>query len=157
VVPVAGAAGTAARGTTPGTAPTTTGRAATAPDIQFSNVKLLVPNGKKVDDQDVVVSFLGTQVSVVPRKGGPAIASLAYKSIAHITYVRAKDPRWDPAFASPVENFDVPGILRGTRHWLVLQSKIGGSYMILRLEDDNATLILDAVKSRTGLPIVTPG
>ena len=134
----------------------TPGRAAEAPHIQFSNVKLLVPNGKKVDDQDVVISFLPTQVSVVPRRGGPAIATLAYKSIARVTYVHAKDPRWDPAFASPVEAFEVPGSalamgMRGARHWLVLQSKIGGTFMILRLEDDNATLIMDAVRSRTGL------
>jgi len=120
-------------------------------------VKLIVPNGKKVDDSDVVITFLPAQVSVMPKKGGSAIATLAYKSIARVTYVRAKDPRWDPAYASPVENFDVPGILRGARHCLVLQSKIGGTFMILRLEDENATLILDAVKARTGLPIVTPG
>jgi len=156
--PATGAAGTPARGTTsvtPGATVTT--RALDAPPIQFSNVKLLVPNGKKVDDQDVVLSFLPTQVSVVPKKGGPAIATLAYKSIARATYVRAKDPRWDPSYASPVESFDVPGILRGARHWLVLQSKIGGTFMILRLEDDNATPIMDAVRTRTGLPIVTPG
>ena len=109
-----------------------------------------------------MIAFLATQLSVVPKKGGPAIATLAFKSIARATYVHAKDPRWDPAFASPVEAFEVPGSalalgMRGARHWLVLQSKIGGTFMILRLEDENATLIMDAVKARTGLPIVTPG
>jgi eukaryotic-like serine/threonine-protein kinase len=158
--PASGSTGTGTRATPPGTTGATTAgpaRPTDAPQIQFSNVKLLIPNGKKVDDQDVVIAFLATQVSVVPKKGGPAIATLAYKSIARATYVRAKDPRWDTAYASPVEAFDVPGLLRGAKHWLVLQSKIGGSYMILRLEDENATPILDAVKARTGLSIVTPG
>jgi len=117
-------------------------------------VKVLRVRGQKSDDEDVVLSFVSGTVSIASKKGGPAIASEAYKRIARATYVHAKTPKWDPALPGPPANLDVPGILRSTRHWFVLQSKT--SYLILRLDDSNWQQILDTFETRTGLAVDRP-
>ncbi|MEO8069764.1 MAG: protein kinase, partial [Acidobacteriota bacterium] len=103
----------------------------------FSDVKVLVVNGKKSDDEDVLLSFVGGQISVLGKKSGTAIASVPYKNVLHATYVHARDPRWDESFVSPPKDLDVGGMLRTSKHWLVLQTK--DNYFILRLSDSGTT------------------
>ena len=145
--------------------PAVTGRAATpgsrgasaAVDrelVTFGDVKVLRVRGQKSDDEDVVLSFVSGQISIASKKGGATIVSETYKRIAHATYVHAKTPKWDPGLPGPPANLDVPGILRSTRHWFVLQSKT--SYLILRLDDSNWQQILDTFELRTGLAVDRP-
>ena len=122
--------------------------------VTYSDVKVLHIRGQKADDEDVSLHFVAGHVSVMSKKGGLAIASEPYKQIAHATYVHARVPKWDPALPGPPANLDVPGILRSTRHWLVLQSKT--DYLVLRLEDSNWRQILDTFEIRTGLKIDRP-
>src|SRR5207344_3094301 len=106
-------------------------------------------NGKKSDDQDVVVNFVGGQISITAKSGGAAIASMGYRAIVKATYVHAKNPAYDPTqSAVPPEGLELPGGLFGrpTRHWLVLQTKT--EYRILRLEDSNFQKILDTIEAR---------
>jgi serine/threonine protein kinase len=124
--------------------------------VLFSNVKLMVSKGRQVDAQDVSVNFLAAMVSVTPKQGGAAISSIQYRGIVKATYVRAKDPKWDPALTSPPDGFEVPGILRGVRHWLVLQGRASGELVILRLEDENYKQVIGAVEARTGLRVDRP-
>jgi hypothetical protein len=158
VDPAAGA-GTKGRGTPTGTtAPGTATVAATTPVndplVAFSNVKLYVVSGKRGDDRDVLLNFAGGQMSVLPKNGGEALIITQYRNVAKATYVKGRDPRWDAGLPSPPEGLDVGSFLRQSRHWLVVQTK--DNFTILRLDDENATKVLDVFEARTGLRIDRP-
>ncbi|MFI5179266.1 MAG: hypothetical protein ACHQO8_11905, partial [Vicinamibacterales bacterium] len=157
--PAAGASPTPtspATGRSATTSPPSRGVSAAADreQVAFSDVKVLRIRGQKADDEDVTLSFVSGQVSITSRKGGAAIASQPYKRLAPATYVHAKTPKWDQTLPGPPANLDVPGILRSTRHWLVLQSKT--DYLVLRLDDSNWRQILDTFEIRTGLTVDRP-
>jgi hypothetical protein len=112
-------------------------------------VKLLSVNGTKVTDQDVLLSFVGGQMHLTGKSGGSSIMTLAYKTLAHATYVHARDPKWDATLPAPAgDKLDMPGLIHPSRHWLTLQTRSG--YVILRLDDINWERILQAVEARTG-------
>jgi serine/threonine-protein kinase len=145
-----------ARGATPtpparGVAPTTDTELAT-----FGDVKYLKVHGKDADDDDAILQFVGGQVLVTSKKGGPADAMVPYRRVAHATYVHAKMPKWDPGLPAPADGFDVPGIglFRPARHWLVLQTRT--DFTILRLDDSNWKQIIDTFEARTGLKVDQP-
>jgi len=147
--------------TTPSAAVPPVGRGAMTPVapeadalVTFTDVKLLEVSGKRGTDRDVVLNFGGGQVMVMPRSGGAAIAALTYKRITRATYVRARDPKWDPNLAAPAEGLDVGGFMRTSRHWLVLQGV--DHFEILRLEDSNFRRVIEAVEARTGIKVDRP-
>ena len=73
------------------------------------------------------------------------------QAIERATYVRARNPKWDPVLFSPPPDLDMPGILPTARHWLVLQGK--AAYLILQLDGDNWLKVLETVESRTGIKV----
>src|SRR5262249_45149698 len=110
---------------TPVETPDTRGRGAAAtpaptPEehLAFQDIKLLSVNGKKATDQDVLMAFSGGQIVLTSKAGGSAIFTLPYKMLAHVTYVHAKDPRWDPTLPAPAEKLDLPGLIHTSQHWL---------------------------------------
>jgi hypothetical protein len=113
-----------------------------------------VTNGKNTSDRDALLSFAGGQLLVMPKSGGAALVTLPYGTITRATYVKARDPKWDPALPGPPEGVDVGSFIRQGRHWLVLQGP--GHYEILRLEDNNVTHILSAIEARTGVKVDRP-
>jgi len=121
--------------------------------LVFQNVKLLTVIGKKATDQDVILTFSNGNISLAPKNGGSAILTMPYKSVAHATYVKSREPRWDPALPSPTEKLDMPGFLiRTSRHWLTLQTR-KEYYVILRLEDENFERIIQAVEARSAIKV----
>ena len=145
---------------TPTAAPTpepeARGRATSTPPpdehLAFPNVKLLTVIGKKASDQDVLLSFVGGQISVTAKNGGSAIVTIPYKVVVRGTYVKSREPRWDASLPSPTEKLDMPGLFRtGGRHWLTLQTRT--AYVILRLEDANFERIIQAVEARSGIKV----
>ena len=167
-----------ARGTTVGPAgtptpsPTSTARGATVPPadasgragapvaadadplLTFADVRMREVQGKRGVDRDIVLNFGGGQVMIMPKSGGAAIATLAYKRITRATYVRARDPKWDATLASPPDGLDVGSFIRTPQHWLVLQG--ADHFEILQLRDSNARGILDAIEARTGIKVDRP-
>jgi len=133
----------------PGDARSTT--AATDAQIVFPDVKVLMISGRRAQDRDAFLSLVSGQVTVLNRQGGTIIASTPYKSIERATYVRARNPKWDPSFFSPPDNLDMPGILPTARHWLVLQGR--GSYLILQLSGNTWQKVLEAIEGRTGVRV----
>jgi hypothetical protein len=133
----------------PGDARSTT--AATDAQIVFPDVKVLMISGRRAQDRDALLSLVSGQVTVLNRQGGTIIASTPYKSIERATYVRARNPKWDPSFFSPPDNLDMPGILPTARHWLVLQGR--GSYLILQLSGNTWQKVLEAIEGRTGVRV----
>jgi serine/threonine-protein kinase len=132
------------------------GGAATAADladalIVFSDAKLVTFEGRKGRDQDVILHFGSGEISVIPKKGGAALIAIPYKKVAHATYSHTKDPKWDPSLTGLPENADIPGFMRGSRNWLVLQWKTDSVVL-----DSNATEVLRTFEVRTGLKIDRP-
>jgi eukaryotic-like serine/threonine-protein kinase len=119
--------------------------------IVFPDVKVLLISGRRAQDRDALLSLVSGQVTLLNRQGGTIIASTPYKSIERATYVRARNPKWDPAFFSPPDNLDMPGILPTARHWLVLQGR--GSYLILQLNANTWQKVLEAIEGRTGVKV----
>jgi serine/threonine-protein kinase len=127
---------------------------AAEPLLVYSDAKLLVINGNKAQEQDVIINFVAGQVSMAPKKGGSGLWSLACKKVAHATYIRAKDPKWDITLPAPPDNLDIPGFMRGARHWLVIQAKTANpGYVILRLDDSNWSDVLDTLEARSGVKV----
>ena len=149
---------TPARGGAANGTPARGGNAATPPvDDQLlavTDVRVLVVTGKKANDQEILLNFGNGQITLVNSKSGTPIAALPYRSIVGATYIRARDPRWNPALASPPTDLDVGGMLRTSKHYLALQTK--DSYQILRLEDANVIRVLQAVEARSGITIDRP-
>jgi hypothetical protein len=117
-------------------------------------VKLVTVNGRRVSDQDVTVTFGGGQVAVVARNGNTVIAPMPYRRIVKATYIRADNPRWDPALPGPTEKFDAGGVFNRDRHWFVVQTK--DAYAIFRLDGNEWLKVLQTFESRTGLKIDRP-
>ena len=82
------------------------------------------------------------------------INSSFHRSHLRATYTKSRDPKWDASIYGPPENLDVGGVLRTSKHWLVLQAS--DAYLILRLEDSNFRQILEVVAKRTNVPIDRP-
>jgi hypothetical protein len=120
--------------------------------VAFSDVKLMTVTGKKAKDDDVLVSFVAGQMTVLAKKDSASILAWSYKDVSRATYVKARDPRWDPSLASPPDGLDVGGAFRTSKHWLVLQNKDG--YLILRLADSNYARMIEVVEARAGVTVV---
>jgi serine/threonine-protein kinase len=144
-------AGAAPPPPTPPAAPETRTPEANDAQVVFPDVKVLLINGRRAQDRDALLSFVGGQMTVLNREGGTIIASTTYKAIERATYTRARNPKWDPSLFSPPDNLDMPGILPTARHWLVLQNRT--SYLILQLGGNTWPKVLETIESRTGVKV----
>jgi serine/threonine-protein kinase len=140
-------------GGSPATPPATPAAAAPIDDafITFKDVKFMAVKGQDSQDQDALINFGGGQITVVPKDGGTAYSTWPYVSVAHATYAHTKDPKWDATLPGPPDNLAIHGFMRGTRNWLVLQSKT--AYVLLRLDDANWRSVVNAIENRCGLKV----
>jgi hypothetical protein len=161
--PTPGATPGAPRGAPPGALPNPTpgptGASAPAttaadPAVTFSDVKYFHITGNKGDDEDATLRFGNGQIEILPKKTGLPLATQLYRRVAHATYVRAKNPKWDSGLPGPDAALDLSNLFRNARHWLVLQSR--SDFVVLRLDDSNWQSILDMFEARTGLKIDRP-
>jgi serine/threonine protein kinase len=150
-VPAPPSSGSSAAPTTPTSAPDTRPADPNDSQVVFPDVKVLLITGRRAQDRDALLSFVSGQVTVLNRQGGTIITTTAYKAIEKATYVRARNPKWDPALFSPPDNLDLPGILPTARHWLVLQSRT--AYLILQLGGNTWPKVLETIENRTGIKV----
>jgi serine/threonine-protein kinase len=122
---------------------------ANAPLVAFSDVKLLRLRGQKLEEEDAVLNFVAGQVSLTPRKGGPALAAMPLRQIVKATYIHARDPVWSAGLPMPPTGLDYPG--RSSRHWLALQS--AAAYLLVRLDDMTWRSVLFTLESRAPLKV----
>ena len=139
-----------------GGSPVTPPVAAAAPPIDdafitFKDVKFMAIKGQDSQDQDALINFGGGQITVVPKDGGTAYSSWPYPTVTHATFAHTKDPKWDATLPGPPDNLTIHGFMRGTRNWLVLQSKT--AYVLLRLDDANWRSVVNAIETRCGLKV----
>ena len=117
----------------------------------FGKVKWLAVHDGRTTDHDVQLLFSKGQLDVVTDDARATIATIPYRKIAKATYVRARDPRWDPQLSAPTDKINVPGVLGKPRHWLVVQTR--QTYAILRLDGSDWAEVLSAFTARTSMPI----
>ncbi|HEX5069118.1 MAG TPA: protein kinase [Vicinamibacterales bacterium] len=153
--------GRAATSPTPGRAgapaPTTTPSPVAGADSPeaFGDAKFYSTIGKR-EVRDAVLHFGNGQFIITIKGNNVQLANLTYKRITKATYVRSRDPIWDPNLASPPKDFDastgVASLLsRSAKHWLVLQ---GVDHIeVLRLDDSNAKAIMEMLEARVGIKI----
>ncbi len=168
---LAGPASTTGTSAGPGTSAAARGAEATGPasaagargpviddtPVEVRDVKVLIIDGRKSKDQDVLLGFGAGQIALTNPRGGAPLTTLPYRTVTHATYIKARDPKWNEAAApaaAPPKDLDVGSFMRTSKHWLVLQAR--DSYLILRLEDRNFQSVLQAVEARTGLTIDRP-
>jgi len=121
----------------------------------FSDVKFIHERGEKGDEEDATLVFASGSITVNPRSGsGPPLASEAYKRLARATYVKARNPKWDPLLSGPQPALDLSGLFRRSQHWLVIQTR--GTHIILKLDDSSWQQVLDTFETRTGLKVDRP-
>ena len=114
-------------------------------------MKLLVVDGKRATERDVLLMFDGAQIAVLPADRGEPLVTMPYGGIAKATYTHAVEPAWDPDLTAPAGRINVPGFLGRSRHWLVLQSKTSAT--IVRLDESQMRDVMQAVEARAGVPI----
>jgi hypothetical protein len=122
--------------------------------LSFPDVKALVPDGAKTKEADVWLDLDGSGV-VVRRADRSVVKTVPYGAILSATYTEAKNPRWStadglaavpPAYGNRGSSF-----LSRSRNWLTLQSK--DDFIIVRLERDNVSRVLEAVESRAKVKV----
>ena len=146
-----------AGGATPAASATRGASPANDLHVAFNDVKYIHVRGDKGDDEDAAIHFVGGMVSMTSNRTGATLASESYNRLVRATYVHAKNPKWDPSLSSPRPTLDLssfPTFWRGTRHWLVLQSRT--EFMILRLDDSSWRQVLETFEVRTGLKVDRP-
>jgi serine/threonine-protein kinase len=117
----------------------------------FGNVKWLAVQEGRTSDRDVQLLLSKGRLDVVTDDARTTIATIPYRQIAKATYVRARDPRWDPLLSAPADKINVPGVLGKPRHWLVVQTR--QTYAIFRLDGNDWAQVLAAFTARTAVPI----
>ena len=130
------------------------GRAAAPPEapLDFKDSRLLVVAGRRAEEQPGVLNFADGRVAIVNEQSGATLGAIPYSELTHAQYTRGKDPRWSPVLAAPPSDVDLPsGLFSPARHWLALQSR--GSFLIVRLSDNNWRQVLQTVTARTGLEV----
>ena len=123
----------------------------TAPPVEVANVRVMAIDGRRATDREAILRFANGRITVVGRADDSTIAEWPYASVASATYVHARSPRWNPAFAAPADDLDVGGVFRASRHWLALQN--ANEFALLRLEDVNVIQVIREFEGRTGLTI----
>jgi hypothetical protein len=123
------------------------------PLASFPGIRAIVVAGKKGEERTAELRFAAGEITVVDARAVTPIVVLRYRDLVRAIYTRARAPRWDPSFAAPPPDLDLPGggIFRLARHWLVLQSNT--TFAILRLNDDDWRGIVEKVTERTGLRV----
>ena len=119
--------------------------------IEYKGVRLRVVTGRRSAEQEGLLTFASGQFTVLGRTNSAALASMPYESLLRATYVRGRDPKWDPSLAAPPQDLDVGGVFRTAKHWLVLQGR--DTYMILQLDDSVWRPVLNMVVDRTKVQI----
>lgn len=122
---------------------------------QFDRVALLVVDGKKSHEVDIVLKLEGSRVVARDRKTAQLLRTFPYSQIEDATYSQSKHPRWKSGAAAVLIGgvFGAPVLfLKGTKHWLTLEGH--GEVMVLHLDKRDYDEVLSALERRSGIDVV---
>ena len=127
----------------------------------FDKVKMLVPNGNKVNEKDVRLLFLENELQIEAVPGGEVLKIYKYAEIKNSEYSYTKSPRWKSGLGLGTAAFFLfppllfveipPGFTKHRRHWLTI--KTGDDYAVLKLSKKNRKLILPALETKAGIEV----
>ncbi len=110
--------------------------------LSFRDVKFLTVEDSKPKENDAVLALRDGKISVRAERGTTVLKAMPYRSVVSASYSVSTRPTGVAA---------VFGGLKGTKRWLTLQSQ--NDFMVLTLDQDNASLIVAAVETRTGIKV----
>jgi hypothetical protein len=122
--------------------------------LSFGDVKIVLADGTKTKENDILLTFADGRITALAEKGGSIIKAMPYQAIVSATYSQSKHPRWKQGLGVAVVAgvFSAPiFFMKSTRHWLTLQSK--DDFMVLHLDKNNVNMILPAIQSRAGIAV----
>lgn len=125
-----------------------------ASPVEFASVAMLVTDGTKAREQDVVLRFEAARLVVRDKNTGALLRALPYPSIGSATYSQSKQPRWKTAGAAVVLTGVLAAplfFLKGTKHWLTLESS--EPVLVLRLDKNNYQFVLPELRRRSGITV----
>jgi hypothetical protein len=107
------------------------------PDVSFRKVKLVTQSGNTESAADVVLMFLDDRLAVSPSAGGSLLRTLRYLDITSAAYAKGEKKRL--------------GFIKSSQHLLTVET--AGEPLLLRLDGENFTAVLNALEARTGKPV----
>ncbi|CAN5374186.1 hypothetical protein BH10ACI1_BH10ACI1_09260 [soil metagenome] len=130
----------------------------------FEKVELLVKNGNKVNEKNVRLHFLETELQIVDVANGNILKTFKYAEIQGAEYSYSKNPRWKTGLSLGVAAILFPPLLliaiplgfsKHRRHWLTV--KTNEDYAVLKLSKRNRKLILPVFETKTGVSVKGEG
>jgi hypothetical protein len=128
------------------------------PTEEFHKVKLLVQDGEKTKERDVVLRLEGRDLVVLAKKGGYEMKRLPYREVQSAEYSYSKHPRWKEGLGAAVAVgiFAAPVFfLKGKKHWLTVQTD--DDYAVLRLDKKNYEVICLSFEAHSGIRVESIG
>ncbi len=128
----------------------------------FNKIELLVPEGKKVAEHSVTVTFLDDRIEIAA-KGSP-VKSFRYNEIREAEYSYTKNPRWKTGMGIGAASLVFPPLLlialpiafsKHRRHWLMIRT--GDDFAVLKLSKSNRKLIIPTFETRSGVNVAGVG
>jgi serine/threonine-protein kinase len=124
------------------------------PPITFTDVKMLVPDGKTNRERESVLTLAGDHLSLLDRSTRTELRSLPYASISQVFYSRSKQPKWtgpDGKELTVPVNLGRMGFFRGDRNWVIFTTRDEPVFMAF--EDRELSAGVRAIEERTGIKV----
>ncbi len=128
--------------------------AAALPALTFTDVKMLVADGKARRERAVLLTLAADHLSLIDSSTRAELTSLPYASIAEAFFSRSKQPKWktqDGKEVSVAVDFGKMGVFRGARNWVIFTTS--AEPLFIRFDDKELDAALKAIAQRTGVTI----
>lgn len=134
--------------------------AAQTNNLTFEKVELLVPNGDKVSEKSVRLSFLADSLQIETTGKEKIVKTFKYSEIKDAEYSYSKNPRWKTGLGlgaasvlfPPLLLIAIPvGFSKHRRHWLTIRTE--NDFAVLKLSKSNRKIILPAFETKTGVDV----
>lgn len=119
--------------------------------VEFRKIKMLVQDGEKTKEQDVILRLEDHRMIVLADKADLELKTLPYRDIRSVEYSYSKHPRWRTGLGAAVAVgiFAAPiFFLKGRKHWLTVQTE--DDYAVLRLDKRNYETVCLSFEAHTG-------
>lgn len=129
----------------------------------FGKIELLVPNGDKVEEKSVVVTFAENSMLIVAKQSQFSKTFL-YSDIKSAEYSYSKNPRWKTGLGLGAASIIFPplllvaipiGFTKHRRHWLTVRTE--NDYAVLKLSKSTRKLFIPTFETKSGVKIEAVG
>ena len=130
---------------------------------RFGEIEMLVPNGDKVDEKSVVVTFSENSI-IIEATNSDLKKIFLYSDIKTAEYSYSKKPRWKTGLGLGAASIVFPpllliaipiGFTKHRRHWLTVKTET--EYAILKLSKSTRKLFIPTFETKSGVKIEAVG